>query len=88
MLTDEILKTRIEIKRFFIAGFWTLLLETLICLYIAYLSKSLTIFTFMLQNSLSLIIYFFAIVALIPGNYIVSLFAGNKILSSVKLTIQ
>ncbi len=64
MLTDEILRTRKEIRRFFIAGFWTLLLETLLCLYIAYLSKSLTIFTFMLQNSLSLIVYFFAIVAL------------------------
>ncbi len=62
MFTDDILKTRKEIKRFFIAGFWTLLLETLICLYIADISNSVIIFTFMLQNSLSLIIYFFAII--------------------------
>jgi divalent metal cation (Fe/Co/Zn/Cd) transporter len=64
MLTVEILKTRKEIKRFFIAGFWTLLLETLICLYISDISNSVIIFTFMLQNALSLIVYFFAIVAL------------------------
>ena len=64
MFTDDILKTRKEIKRFFIAGFWTLLLETLLCLYIAYISNSVIIFTFMLQNSLSLIVYFFAIIAL------------------------
>ena len=64
MFTDEILKTRKEIKRFFIVGFWTLLLETLLCLYIAYISNSVIIFTFMLQNSLSLIVYFFAIIAL------------------------
>ena len=64
MFTDDILKTRKEIKRFFIAGFWTLFLETLLCLYIAYISNSVIIFTFMLQNSLSLIVYFFAIIAL------------------------
>lgn len=64
MLTDEKLKTRKEIKRFFIAGFWTLLAETLLCLYISDLSNSVIIFTFMLQNALSLIVYFFAIVAL------------------------
>lgn len=64
MLTGDILKTRKTIKRFFIAGFWTLLLETLLCLYIAYISNSVIIFTFLLQNSLSLIVYFFAIVAL------------------------
>lgn len=64
MLNDEILRTRKEIRRFFIAGFWTLLLETLLCFYIAYISNSLTIFTFMLQNSLSLMIYLFAIIAL------------------------
>ncbi len=64
MFTDDILKTRKEIKRFFIVGFWTLLLETLLCLYIAYISNSVIIFTFMLQNSLSLIVYFFAIIAL------------------------
>jgi len=64
MFTDDILKTRKEIKRFFIAGFFTLLLETLLCLYIAYISNSVIIFTFMLQNSLSLIIYLFAIIAL------------------------
>ena len=64
MLTHDILKTRKEIKRFFIAGFWTLLLETLLCLYIADISNSVIIFTFMLQNSLSLIVYFFAIIAL------------------------
>jgi len=64
MFTGDILKTRKEIKRFFIAGFWTLLLETLLCLYIAYISNSVIIFTFMLQNSLSLMVYFFAIIAL------------------------
>ena len=64
MLTGDVLKTRKEIKRFFIAGFWTLLLETLLCLFIAYISNSVIIFTFMLQNSLSLIVYFFAIIAL------------------------
>ena len=64
MFTDDILKTRREIKRFFIAGFWTLLLEILLCLYIAYISNSVIIFTFMLQNSLSLMVYFFAIIAL------------------------
>lgn len=64
MSTDDILKTRKDIKRFFIVGFWTLLLETLLCLYIAYISNSVIIFTFMLQNSLSLIVYFFAIIAL------------------------
>jgi divalent metal cation (Fe/Co/Zn/Cd) transporter len=64
MFTDDILKTRRVIKRFFVVGFWTLLIETLLCLYIAYVSHSVTIFTFMLQNSLSLIVYFFAIVAL------------------------
>lgn len=64
MLNDNVLKTRKVIKRFFIVGFWTLLLETLLCLYIAYISNSVTIFTFMLQNTLSLIIYFFAIIAL------------------------
>jgi len=64
MLTDDILKTRKEIKKFFIAGFWTLLVETLLCLYIAYISNSVIIFTFMLQNSLSLIVYLFAIIAL------------------------
>ncbi|MEI6576990.1 MAG: cation transporter [Bacteroidota bacterium] len=64
MFTDDILKTRKEIKKFFIVGFWTLLLETLLCLYISYVSHSVTIFTFMLQNSLSLLVYFFAIIAL------------------------
>jgi divalent metal cation (Fe/Co/Zn/Cd) transporter len=64
MFTDDILKTKKEIKRFFIAGFFTLLLETMICLYIAYISNSVIIFTFMLQNSLSLIVYLFAIIAL------------------------
>jgi divalent metal cation (Fe/Co/Zn/Cd) transporter len=64
MSTGDNLKTRKEIMRFFIAGFWTLLLETLLCLYIAYLSNSVIIFTFMLQNSLSLMVYFFAIIAL------------------------
>ena len=64
MFTEDILKTRKEIKRFFIVGFWTLLLETLLCLYIAYISNSVIIFTFMLQNSLSLMVYFFAIIAL------------------------
>jgi len=64
MFNDDILKTRKEIKRFFIAGFWTLLLETLLCLYIAYISNFVVIFTFMLQNSLSLIVYFFAIIAM------------------------
>ena len=64
MFNEDVLKTRKEIKRFFIAGFWTLLLETLLCLYIAGISNSVIIFTFMLQNSLSLIIYFFAIIAL------------------------
>jgi hypothetical protein len=32
MLTDEILRTRKEIRRFFIACFWTLLLETILYL--------------------------------------------------------
>ncbi len=64
MSTDDILKTRKEIKRFFVVGFFTLLLENLLCLYIAYISNSVTIFTFLLQNSLSLIVYLFAIIAL------------------------
>jgi divalent metal cation (Fe/Co/Zn/Cd) transporter len=64
MITVDILKTRKEIKRFFIVGFWTLLLETILSLYIAYISNSVIIFTFMLQNSLSLMVYFFAIIAL------------------------
>jgi ferrous-iron efflux pump FieF len=63
MFNGDVLKTRKEIKKFFIVGFWTLLLESLLCLYIAYISHSVTIFTFLLQNSLSLIVYFFAIVA-------------------------
>lgn len=58
------LHTRNEIRRFFIVGFWTLLLETILCLYIARISGSATIFTFMLQNCFSLLIYFFAIIAL------------------------
>jgi divalent metal cation (Fe/Co/Zn/Cd) transporter len=64
MSNDDILKTRKNIKRFFIVGFWTLLLEIFLCLKIAYISNSVTIFTFMLENCLSLTIYFFAIVAL------------------------
>jgi len=63
-LNQNILKTRKEIKKFFIAGFWTLLVEILLCLYIAYISNSVTIFNFMLYNCLSLFVYFFAIVAL------------------------
>lgn len=64
MFTDDVLTTRKHIKRFFIVGFWTLLLETLLCLYITYISNSVIIFSFMLQNSLSLIVYLFAIIAL------------------------
>lgn len=63
-MTDEILKTRKEIRLFFIAGFWSLLLENLLCLYISHISNALIVLTFMLENSLSLIVYFFAIVAL------------------------
>jgi divalent metal cation (Fe/Co/Zn/Cd) transporter len=59
----DLLKTRKAIKTFLTVGFWTLVLEILICLYIANVSNSVTIFTFLLESSLSLIVYFFAIVA-------------------------